>query len=34
VERGAVDTDKGPALEETCEKQRAGSPPARDKFSP
>ena len=34
IERGAVDTDKGPAMEETYEKQRAGTPPPRDKFSP
>jgi hypothetical protein len=34
VERGAVDTDKGPAMEETYEKQRTGTPPARDKFNP
>jgi hypothetical protein len=34
IERGAVDTDQGPVLEETYEKQRAGTPPERDKFSP
>jgi hypothetical protein len=34
VERGLVDADKGPMLEETYEKQRAGTPPPRDKFSP
>jgi hypothetical protein len=34
VERGVVDTDKGPVLEESYEKQRAGSPQPRDKFSP
>ena len=34
VERGAVDTDKGPAMDETYEKQRTGTPPARDGIKP
>jgi hypothetical protein len=32
VERGLVDTDKGPALEEAYDKVRAGTPEAHKKL--
>lgn len=34
VERGLVDTDKGPALDEAYRKTRAGTPDPDKKFSP
>jgi hypothetical protein len=34
IERGVVDTDKGPVLEETYDKLREGTPDPSEKFSP
>lgn len=34
IERGLVDTDKGPPMEETYEQLRQGAPDGEKKFSP